>query len=110
MTLNGLSVAMAFAAIVWYESPESSVILVLFALALFFVANRTNWDQDVLMFLGVAAVFYILQDFNVGPKSDLAMYQQVVGIFPTQVWMYIWLGIAALLTYSNLKALFRGAW
>ncbi len=108
MTLNGLSIAMAFAGIVWFESIESTVILFLFAGALFFVANRTNWDQDVLMFLGIAAVFYILQDFNVGPKSDLAMYQQVVGIFPTTVWMYIWLGIAAMLSYSNLKEIFKG--
>jgi hypothetical protein len=75
---------------------------------LFFVANKTNWDQDVLMFLGIAAVFYILQDFNVGPKSDLAAYTQVVGIFSTTVWMYIWLAIAAMLSYSNLKEIFKG--
>jgi hypothetical protein len=108
LTLNGLSVAMAFAGIVWFESIESTTILLLFAGALFFVANRTNWDQDVLMFLGIAAVFYILQDFNVGPKSDLASYAQVVGIFSTTVWMYIWLAIAAMLSYSNLKEIFKG--
>ena len=59
------------------------------------------------MFLGLAAVLYIIQDFNVGPQSDLAMYEQVVGIFPSQIWMYIWLSLAGLLFLWNLQEVFK---
>ncbi|MEI6408730.1 MAG: M50 family metallopeptidase [Bacteroidota bacterium] len=107
MSLYAVAICMAFAGIVWFESIESTTILLVFAASLFLIANKTNWDQDVLMFLGLAAVLYILQDFNVGPKSDLAMYEQVVGIFPYQVWMYVWLIIVILLSYSNLKSILQ---
>jgi hypothetical protein len=102
-----LAVLMALAGIVWFESFQSTAILMVFAGSLFFIANRTNWDQDLLMFFGLAAVLYILQDFNVGPQSDLAMYEKVVGIFPSMVWMYIWLGFAALLFVWNLREMYK---
>ena len=97
---------MALVGILWFESFVSTGLLFAFAATLFFVARRTNWDQDALMFLGLATVLYIIQDFNVGPKSDLAMYEQVVGIFPYQVWMYLWLALAGGLFFWNLRALF----
>jgi len=98
---------MGLAGILWFESLESTGILWIFALSLAFIALKTRADQDVLMFLGLAAVLYIIQDFNVGPSSDLAMYEKVVGLFPAQVWMYIWLGLAAVLFYWNLSGVFR---
>lgn len=107
ITLITLAVLMALAGIVWFESFTSSGLLLGFALVLYLIASRTDWDQDVLMFLGLASVLYIIQDFNVGPKSDLAMYEKVVGVFPYQIWMYIWLGLAGLLLFSNLRAIFR---
>jgi hypothetical protein len=106
-TLIVLAVCMAIAGVMWYQSLSSTVVLLVFALALLLIASRTNWDQDVLMFLGLAAVLYIIEDFNVGPQSDLAMYEKVVGIFPAQIWMYIWLAIAGLLFYSNIRKVFR---
>ncbi len=106
-TLLTLGAIMALAGIVWFESFESTVILFAFAVSLFFIARKTNWDQDVLIFLGVAAVLYIIQDFNVGPQSDLVMYEKVVGIFPSQVWMYLWLAFAGLLFWWNLRAIFK---
>lgn len=106
-TLIVMAVFMALAGLIWFESFESTGILWVFALSLIFIATKTRLDQDVLMFLGLAAVLYIIQDFNVGPSSDLAMYEKVVGLFPAQVWMYIWLGLAALLFYWNLRAVFR---
>lgn len=106
-TLMTLGVIMALAGVVWFESFQSTAILFIFAVSLYFIAVKTTWDQDVLMFLGLAAVLYIIQDFNVGPSSDLAMYEQVVGVFPAQVWMFIWLGLAALLFGWNLKEIFK---
>jgi hypothetical protein len=106
-TLITLAVLMALSGIIWFESFISTGILFAFAVSLYFIAKKTTWDQDVLMFLGLAAVLYIIQDFNVGPKSDLAMYEQVVGIFPSQVWMYLWLGVAGLLFAWNLREIFK---
>lgn len=108
-TLLVMAIFMGLAGLVWFESFESTGILWVFALCLAYIALRTRLDQDVLMFLGLAAVLYIIQDFNVGPSSDLAMYEKVVGLFPAQIWMYIWLGLAALLFYWNIREVFRGA-
>jgi hypothetical protein len=107
VALMCLSVCMAMAAVLWYQSITSTAILLVFSITLFLIAKNTQWDQDVLMFLGLAAVLYIIEDFNVGPQSDLAMYEKVVGIFPSQIWMYIWLGIAGLLFYANIRKIFR---
>lgn len=106
-TLLVLAGLMILAGLVWFESFGSTGILWAFALVLGFIALKTNWDQDVLMFLGLTTVLYIIQDFDVGPKSDLAMYEQVVGVFPSQVWMYVWLLLAGLLFFWNLQQIFR---
>jgi hypothetical protein len=106
-TLLVLAIIMGLAGLVWFESWESTGILWLFSLSLVIIALRSPFDQDVLMFLGLAAVLYIIQDFNVGPSSDLAAYEQVVGIFPAQIWMFIWLGFAAMMFYWNLKDIFQ---
>ncbi len=106
VTLLVLACLMALAGIVWFESLVSTAILLGFAALLFVIARNTDWGQDVLMFLGLAAVLYIIQDFNVGPKSDLAMYEQEVGVFPSQVWMYVWVAIAGALFYLNLQEIF----
>lgn len=106
-TLLVLAVVMALTGVLWFESFTSSAILFGFAALMYFIARKTDWEQDVLMFLGLAAVLYIIQDFNVGPKSDLARYEEVVGVFSAQIWTYIWLGLAGLLFYANLKEIFR---
>ena len=106
-TLLALAGLMMLAGLVWFESFTSTALLVGFGALLGFIALKTTWDQDVLMFLGLAAVLYIIQDFNVGPKSDLARYEQVVGIFPSQIWMYIWLGLSGTLFLWNLQNVFK---
>ena len=106
-TLLVLAGLMLLAGLFWFRSLSSTGLLWGFGFLLGFIALKTDWDQDVLMFLGLAAVLYIIQDFDTGPKSDLAMYEQVVGIFPSQIWMYIWLALAGLLSYWNLQQIFR---
>lgn len=107
-TLITMAVLMALVGLIWFESFTSTGILWAFAASLVFFALKTTWDQDVLMFLGLAAVLYIIQDFNVGPSSDLAMYEKVVGLFPAQIWMYIWLAVAVLMSFWNARNTFRG--
>ncbi len=106
-TLLTMAAFMVMVGLVWFESFESTAILWLFAGSLVFFALKTNFDQDILIFLGMAAVLYIIQDFNVGPSSDLAMYEKVVGFGPAIVWMYVWLGLAALLFFLNVRGMFR---
>lgn len=106
-TLLVLACLMVLAGVLWFESWGSTAILFVFAGLLFVVARNTDWGQDVLMFLGLAAVLYIIQDFRVGPQSDLVMYEQIVGIFSSQIWMYIWLSVAAALFYLNIKEIFE---
>jgi hypothetical protein len=105
-TLMLMSILMLVSALGWYESAQSSVTLVVFAALLYLIATRTNWERDVVLFFGMATVLYIIQDFNVGPRSDLMKYQEVVGLFSYQTWMYVWLAAAVLLTYLNVKDLF----
>jgi len=92
----------------WYNSLFTTGILLAFSAVLIFILLWTDWGAEVLMFLGLASVIYIIQDFNVGPKSDLKAYEEVMVFIPAQVWMYIWLGVAVLLLFFNLKLLFRG--
>jgi len=74
-----------------------------FALGLFFVARYTELDGEILMFLGLASILHIIQDFNVGPRSDLEKYAEVMPFIPVTFWMYIWLGVAILFTFFNLR-------
>ncbi len=106
-SLITLAFLMALAGIIWFETFSSTALLFAFAALLFVVARKTTWDQDVLMFLGLAAVLYIIQDFRVGPKSDLVLYERTMGIFSMHTWMYIWLIIAGALFYFNLRAIFK---
>ena len=58
------------------------------------------------MLLGLASIIYIIQDFNVGPSSDLAQMERELKYIPAKVWMYIWLAIVLLILALNLKMLF----
>jgi Peptidase M50B-like len=109
LTLLLLAAFMVIAAVYWFDNFTSSGILLGFAAILSFLALKTTWDKDVLMFLGVATVLYIIQDFNGGPSSDLAQFESRVGIFPAQVWMFIWLGIALVISAFNLRWIFKEA-
>jgi Peptidase M50B-like len=106
-TLYVVSGLMAFVGILWFESFISSGILLGFAILVYFLARNTDWHQDILMFLGLATVLYIIQDFNVGPRSDLAMYEQEVGFLSADIWMILWLLLAGILFYMNLRYIFK---
>ncbi len=104
--LGILGASMIFTSIYWFNSIFTSVFLVGFSLALFLVIAKTTWSREVLMFLGLAAIVYIIQDFNIGPSSDLNRYAEEMKILPMKVWMYIWLGLVLILCYFNLKLIF----
>jgi Peptidase M50B-like len=102
LVLAGL---MVFSFLKWPSTASSGILLLLYAAALVFIALKTTWDQNVVMFFGMASVLYVIQDFQVGPSSDLRMYEEHIGIFPAQIWMYLWLALVLFITWSNLSRL-----
>jgi len=100
--------AMLVTGIYWFNSMFTTGVLLCFSAVLIFIMIWTTWGDEVLMFLGLASVLYIIQDFNVGPRSDLKAYEEVMVFIPATVWMYIWLFVAVMLTLLNLRILFSG--
>jgi len=98
---------MVFSGLFWYNSIYTTGLLCGFAVLLLFIAAKTNWDSEILMFLGLASILYIIEDFNVGPRSDLKKYAELFVFIPANVWMYIWLVVALLLTGLNLRLVFK---
>lgn len=102
-----LAAAMFFTAFFWYNSMFTTIVLIVFAIVLGFIGLKTKFGGEVLMFLGLASIIYIIQDFNVGPSSDLAAYAETMIILPATVWKYIWLGIVVILFLLNIRYIFK---
>ncbi len=103
--LLALAGMMIFSFLKWSSTTSSGLLLLAYAVVLLFVAFKTAFDQDVVLFFGMASVLYVIQDFQVGPSSDLRAYEAHIGLFPSQIWMYIWLAIVVFITYSNISNL-----
>lgn len=102
-----LSAVMIISAVFWFNSLFTTGLLLLFAIVLSLLASKTSFHAEILMFLGLATVLYIIQDFNIGPRSDLEKYAELF-IFPSaNVWMYIWLVIAVVVFIFNIRMIFR---
>ena len=102
-----LSATMLGTGVFWFNSLFTTIMLVIFALAILLIAFKTNFGNEVLMFLGLACIIFIIQDFNVGPSSDLQKYAELMVFIPKTVWMYIWLGIVLILTFFNFRIMFK---
>ncbi len=107
ITLYLLAAFMLISAIFWFNSLFTTGLLIAFALVVIFIANKTPFEPEVLMFLGLASIIYIVQDFNVGPSSDLKAYADLFVLIPAVVWMYIWLGIVLVLCFANFRLIFK---
>jgi Peptidase M50B-like len=103
VTLVFLGGLMLFAGVFWYQSAVSTLILILYGVLLYFIARHAEWVSWALMFFGLASILYIIQDFNFGPSSDLLQFEGVVGIFPADIWKYIWLAFVVALFIGNLR-------
>ncbi|MDQ7021981.1 MAG: M50 family metallopeptidase, partial [Candidatus Gracilibacteria bacterium] len=90
-----LSGLMVFVAIFWFNSIFSSLILFALAGTLFSLAKYTKYDSLILQFLGISSIIYIIEDFSVGPSSDLSKFSEIL---PSSVWMIIWLIIVIAIT------------
>lgn len=102
-----LVVSMLVTGLYWFNSFFTTGVLLAFSAVLAFIALKTSLGREVLMFIGLASIINIIQDFNVGPRSDLNAYAEVMVFIPAAVWMYIWLSIAVILFLFNLRLLFK---
>ncbi len=98
-----LASVMVLAAIVWFNSIYTTLFLIFASYILYFVGSRRFLHQEVLMFLGIASIIYIVQDFNIGPRSDLEEYARTMLIFSPDVWMYIWLAVVVFICFINIR-------
>ncbi len=97
-----LACVMVFVGFVWYSSMFSTLFLLAFASVLLIICFYTSYDRQVLMFLGLATTLYIIQDFDVGPSSDLKAYAEVMGFLSASTWKYVWLTIVLALSAANI--------
>ncbi len=102
-----IAFAMIFVAIFWFNSIFSSVILLLLAWGLIFIALKTKLDSILLQFLWLASVLFIIEDFRIWPSSDLAKFSDIFIIIPQFIWMILWLVIVLLITYFNIKRILK---
>jgi len=102
-----LIITMVVTGLVWFKTVFTSAVLFAFAAALFAVGFKTKFGREVLMFLGLASVLYIIQDTASGPSSDLRAFEAEIGLLPAQGWMIIWLVIALGLLALNARMLWR---
>lgn len=106
-TIYVIAGMMLFSGIFWFESMYSTGFLIAFSIGLYLLVSYTNFAREILMFVGLAVILYIIQDFNVGPTSDLEKYAELFVVIPATVWMYIWLGIVILLFIGNMRLIFK---
>ena len=100
-----LAICMAVSAIVWFSTASTSVMLIAFAAVLFYVSEKTIWQPEILMLLGLLCIAYIIQDFNAGSSSDIQKFAQNTWINSPTVWMFIWGILACTITFLNVRYL-----
>lgn len=96
-----------FSAVYWFSTLTNLIMLIVYALFFLIIGRLPVVNSIILQFVGVACVIRVLQDFNVGPSSDLVAFQSHVGMLPYEGWMYLWLIIAMLITILNLKFIWK---
>jgi len=97
-----LWIIMLFTALFWFSSLVSTLLLVLWAAWIMFAAKKTIYDSIVLWFLAIASLLYIIEDFNVGPSSDIAKFSDIFIFIPEAVWMLVWLIVVLVMTGWNI--------
>lgn len=102
-----LAAVMVFTAFWWFNSLFSSMLLLLYAAGIWYLAAKVHWQRELVMFLGLSAIIYIIEDIHVGPSSDLRQYARLFVVIPVVVWKYIWWLLVLAMCYFNFKKLFR---
>ncbi len=104
--LNVLLIIMIVIGTIWSPSLTNTLIVGVFAGSIYFIGKLhheiASW---FLIAMGVLSLIHIIEDFNVGPSSDLAQFTALVPILPYTVWMLVWLAAVVTITWKNVKSL-----
>ncbi len=98
---------MIFSWVWWFTDIVSTIILFLISWVFILLAKKTNFDSLVLQFLWVTSLLHIIEDFNVWPSSDLSKFSEIFIIIPQFMWMYFWLILVLVITWINLRFIFK---
>lgn len=102
-----IATALLISALMWYGGSFSFLVNVVFGMLLILISLKVPKIGSIfLILLGIYSVLYILHDYNVGPTSDLAAFSQIA-LLPAVIWMYLWLGIAVLITGANIYLMLK---
>ena len=104
---NILAIMLLFSAFWWFSSIISTAILIFYAIIFVVIGRISVASVLIIQFIGIACVARVIEDFNVGPSSDLAAFQANVGILPYTAWMYLWLAIAIIVTIFNIRQIIK---
>lgn len=93
--------------IIWFNSIIGSLILFSLAGLLLSISKYKLYDSLILQFLWITTLLYIIEDFSVWPKSDIAKFWDIFIVVPDFIWMIIWLIIVLFITGWNIKNIIR---
>lgn len=106
VVLNILLFIMIAISTIWSASIGNTIFVAAFALAVYIIGRlHSEVASWFLIAMGSLSILHIIEDFNVGPMSDLSHFAALLPILPTRGWMFIWLGIVIAITWWNVKGI-----
>lgn len=104
--LNVLLVIMLAICTIWSASLANTLFVAAFAIAIYFIGRmHSEVASWFLIAMGILSILHIIEDFNVGPMSDLAQFASIIPILPQRGWMFVWLIIVVAITWWNVKSI-----
>jgi len=106
--LSGIvAAAMIISSLIWFSTFSSFIITAVIGGLLLFLFAKVAWSgRWFLILAGTLSILYVIQDYRIGPSSDLEAFASVVGLTPL-IWMYLWLGVALSITATFLWMTFK---
>jgi Peptidase M50B-like len=79
------------------------IVAIYLALFCFFILTQSDWSGAFLIFFGFINLFFIFIDATQnGILSDVSRFAKLTPYIPQPIWLFGWLGAAALLAYNLL--------
>jgi Peptidase M50B-like len=77
------------------------IVAIYLALFVFFILTQSDWAGAFLIFFGFLNLIFIYTDATTnGVLSDVNRFAKLSAYIPQPIWLFAWLGAAALLTYN----------
>ncbi|MDG1950965.1 MAG: M50 family metallopeptidase [bacterium] len=104
--LYGLALVLIIISTIWSADITNTAFVLAFLIGIMLI-NRTKYNYIFLMLLGVLSVAHIINDFNVGPTSDLSKFAEVWPFLSATAWMYVWLVFAVGITGITVNRMLK---